>query len=49
MLLSEMYRIYTMLVQDVNVDGPVPREFCALSALREFDLDGGQLTGPIPR
>ncbi|KAJ9513826.1 hypothetical protein QJQ45_020902 [Haematococcus lacustris] len=36
-------------VQDVNLDGPVPRQFCALRSLREFDLDGGQLTGPIPR
>ncbi|KAJ9513824.1 hypothetical protein QJQ45_020903 [Haematococcus lacustris] len=36
-------------VQDVNLDGPVPRQFCALRNLREFDVDGGQLTGPIPR
>ncbi|KAJ9513688.1 hypothetical protein QJQ45_015442, partial [Haematococcus lacustris] len=39
----------TVHITDVNLDGPVPRQFCALRNLREFDLDGGQLTGPIPR
>eukprot|EP00967_Tisochrysis_lutea_P058880 scaffold75015_cov18-Tisochrysis_lutea.AAC.2 len=33
-----------MLAQDVNLDGPVPREFCALTSLRELDLDGAQQT-----
>ena len=33
---------------DTLIDGPVPRELCAFSKLRELDLDGGHLTGPIP-
>jgi hypothetical protein len=33
---------------DTHIDGPVPRELCAFSKLRELDLDGGHLTGPIP-
>jgi hypothetical protein len=33
---------------DTHIDGPVPRELCAFHRLRELDLDGGQLTGPIP-
>lgn len=32
----------------MRVDGPVPRELCLFSELRELDLDGGRLTGPIP-
>ncbi|KAF8063774.1 AP-4 complex subunit sigma [Scenedesmus sp. PABB004] len=35
-------------ITDVRLDGPVPRELCALRHVREFDLDGGHLTGPIP-
>jgi hypothetical protein len=38
-----------LCLQDVNLDGPVPRQFCWISSVREFDLDGGQLTGPFPR
>lgn len=35
--------------KDVNLDGPVPHQFCALEYLREFDVDGAQLSGPFPR
>ncbi|KAL6763024.1 hypothetical protein V8C86DRAFT_463651 [Haematococcus lacustris] len=41
--------VTTVHITDVNVDGPVPRQFCGMRSLREFDLDGGQLTGPFPR
>ncbi|KAF5834401.1 hypothetical protein DUNSADRAFT_8956 [Dunaliella salina] len=41
--------ITTIHITDVNLDGPVPREFCALTSLRELDLDGAQQTGPFPR
>eukprot|EP00210_Caulerpa_lentillifera_P009351 g8915.t1 len=35
-------------ISDMRVDGPVPRELCLFPELRELDLDGGRLTGPIP-
>ena len=35
-------------ISDLRVDGPVPRELCLFRELRELDLDGGRLTGPIP-
>ncbi|GBF87969.1 hypothetical protein Rsub_00681 [Raphidocelis subcapitata] len=38
-------------ITDVNIDGPIPRrdwQLCILPNLREFDLDGGHLTGTIP-
>ncbi|KAI8466186.1 MAG: hypothetical protein J3K34DRAFT_434556 [Monoraphidium minutum] len=35
-------------ITDVNLDGPVPRELCLFEHLREFDIDGGHITGPIP-
>lgn len=41
--------ITTVHITDVNLDGPIPRQFCHLKHLREFDVDGGQLTGPFPR
>jgi hypothetical protein len=34
--------------QDVNLDGPPPRELCLFPRLRELDLDGGKLQGPFP-
>ncbi|KIY97941.1 hypothetical protein MNEG_10022 [Monoraphidium neglectum] len=40
--------VTNMHITDVNIDGPVPRELCMFHNLREFDLDGGHLTGPIP-
>ncbi|GMH43783.1 hypothetical protein BSKO_11717 [Bryopsis sp. KO-2023] len=35
-------------VSDMRVDGPIPRELCLFEYLRELDLDGGRLSGPIP-
>lgn len=35
-------------LSDLRIDGPVPRELCLFSELRELDLDGGRLSGPIP-
>lgn len=35
-------------ITDVKLDGPVPRELCMFSHIRELDLDGGHLTGPFP-
>ena len=34
--------------QDVDIDGPPPRELCLFPRLRELDLDGGKLQGPFP-
>lgn len=36
-------------ITDYDVEGPVPLlELCGFHSLREFDLDGGALTGSIP-
>lgn len=35
--------------QDMNLDGGIYPHFCVLNGLREWDLDGGQATGPFPR
>lgn len=36
-------------ITDLLVEGPVPlKELCPFTSLREFDLDGGKLTGSIP-
>lgn len=35
-------------VSDMRVDGPIPRELCLFEHLRELDLDGGRLSGPLP-
>jgi hypothetical protein len=35
--------------RDLNIEGTVPiEELCPLQNLREFDLDGGKLEGPVP-
>eukprot|EP01026_Neomeris_dumetosa_P027553 TRINITY_DN22395_c0_g1_i3.p2 TRINITY_DN22395_c0_g1~~TRINITY_DN22395_c0_g1_i3.p2 ORF type:complete len:299 (-),score=37.39 TRINITY_DN22395_c0_g1_i3:99-926(-) len=35
-------------LSDQRLDGPIPREFCLFNQLREFDIDGGRFSGPIP-
>lgn len=35
-------------LSDLRIDGPIPRELCLFEHLRELDLDGGRLSGPIP-
>eukprot|EP01023_Acetabularia_acetabulum_P023869 TRINITY_DN231_c1_g1_i1.p1 TRINITY_DN231_c1_g1~~TRINITY_DN231_c1_g1_i1.p1 ORF type:complete len:281 (+),score=49.54 TRINITY_DN231_c1_g1_i1:180-1022(+) len=35
-------------LSDLKLDGPIPRELCLFKELRELDLDGGRLSGPIP-
>lgn len=35
-------------VSDMRVDGPIPRELCLFEHLRELDMDGGRLSGPLP-
>lgn len=35
-------------LSDQRLEGPVPREFCLFNQLREFDIDGGRFSGPIP-
>lgn len=35
-------------LSDLRIDGPVPRELCLFTELRELDLDGGRLSGPLP-
>jgi len=36
-------------ITDYGIEGAVPlQELCGFKSLREFDLDGGQLTGEIP-
>lgn len=35
-------------VSDMRVDGPIPRELCLFEHLRELDIDGGRLSGPLP-
>ncbi|PRW34079.1 glycoside hydrolase isoform A [Chlorella sorokiniana] len=36
-------------ITDYSIEGEVPiKELCPLKGLREFDVDGGKLTGPIP-
>lgn len=35
-------------LSDLRIDGPVPRELCLFTELRELDLDGGRLSGPVP-
>ena len=38
-----------LLSADLGLTGPVPfAELCPLKHLRELDLDGNKLTGPIP-
>eukprot|EP00877_Chromochloris_zofingiensis_P012470 jgi/Chrzof1/7477/Cz02g25120.t1 len=32
----------------LNIDGAVPRELCVFKRVREFDMKGGHLTGPLP-
>ena len=32
----------------MKVLGTVPRELCEFKDLRELDLDGGRLSGPLP-
>lgn len=33
---------------DLHLTGPVPQPLCVFSHLREFDMDGSCMTGPIP-
>ena len=40
--------VSTVHVTDQNLDGPVAKEWCLLTRLREFDLDGGHQCGPFP-
>eukprot|EP01023_Acetabularia_acetabulum_P008970 TRINITY_DN1394_c0_g1_i4.p3 TRINITY_DN1394_c0_g1~~TRINITY_DN1394_c0_g1_i4.p3 ORF type:complete len:256 (+),score=34.53 TRINITY_DN1394_c0_g1_i4:936-1703(+) len=35
-------------LSDQRLEGPIPREFCLFNQLREFDIDGGRFSGPIP-
>jgi hypothetical protein len=35
-------------ISDERVDGPPPRELGVFSHLREFDMDGGHISGPFP-
>eukprot|EP01025_Chloroclados_australasicus_P014660 TRINITY_DN1688_c0_g2_i2.p2 TRINITY_DN1688_c0_g2~~TRINITY_DN1688_c0_g2_i2.p2 ORF type:complete len:275 (-),score=20.22 TRINITY_DN1688_c0_g2_i2:195-1019(-) len=35
-------------ISDQRVVGPIPRELCLFNQLREFDIDGGRFSGPIP-
>lgn len=35
-------------LSDLRIDGPAPRELCLFEHLRELDLDGGRLSGPVP-
>lgn len=40
--------VSTVHVTDQHLDGPVAKEWCFLTHLREFDLDGGNQCGPFP-
>lgn len=35
-------------LSDLKINGPMPRELCLFPEIRELDLDGGRITGPIP-
>lgn len=42
-------QITNVHITDYSIEGAVPLpELCPLASLREFDVDGGRLTGPIP-
>ncbi|KAL4436980.1 hypothetical protein ABPG75_004119 [Micractinium tetrahymenae] len=42
-------QITNIHITDYSIEGAVPlAELCPLKSLREFDVDGGKLTGPIP-
>eukprot|EP00775_Hariotina_reticulata_P013117 gene13117-13246_t len=41
--------ITNMHITNEGQEGPVPREFCILPTLREFDFNGAHYSGPVPR